>query len=205
LLGAQLQPRVAAFAATLQKQLATGTLPDLIDLGAPRGYQCMPPAFSGFFGFGLYSEFLVTPGRVTINGEDGLIRRVALDQAQLPTELPASNAGTSIGHWDGQTLVVETAGLNPQNGGPFAVGQGARVVERISLTEPDTMEIVVTMTAPELLQAPFEKKMHYSRHRDHVFHEELTCVPGDRSIDPKTGRQRFDATPPADLPPPPVD
>jgi hypothetical protein len=45
--------------------------------------------------------------------------------------------------------------------------------------------------------------MIYHRDRGHVFVDDLSCVEDDRSIDPVTGKQRFDLTPPADLPPPP--
>jgi hypothetical protein len=31
------------------------------------------------------------------------------------------------------------------------------------------------------------------------------CVEGDRSFDRTTGRDRFDKTPPTDLPPPPAE
>jgi hypothetical protein len=157
-------------------------------------------------------EFLFTPGRVTITNELGLIRRIRLDVAQLPDELEASNAGTSVGHWEGQTLVVETAGLKPDTNFMMSgnhpikaleMGRNARIVERIALQPSGQLQIAVRITAPEVLTMPWETVVEYRRDPTHVFHEISTCVDDDRSFDNKTGHERFDLTPPAGLPPPP--
>jgi hypothetical protein len=58
--------------------------------------------------------------------------------------------------------------------------------------------------APDALTGPSKTTLAFRRDRDHVFHEASHCAQDDRSIDPKTQRQRFDLTPPADLPPPPA-
>jgi hypothetical protein len=96
--------------------------------------------------------------------------------------------------------------LNPDNSfvGPLTIGRHVRVVERIALKDADTLQIVVRLSAPELLKGPLEHPALYHRDRSHVFREETLCVKNDRSIDPVTGRQRFDLTPPPDLPPPPA-
>ncbi|MEJ0100276.1 MAG: hypothetical protein WDO12_11270 [Pseudomonadota bacterium] len=186
-------------------------MPDLADLGIDqRRTYCTPPRFAGFSGgFEDSVEYLFTPGRVTITNEGGLIRRVALD-APLPTDVEVSNAGTSVGHWEGQTLVIETIGTHPAASiGPFTPGPGARYVEHISLREPEVMQVVVRITAPAFLKEPYESTLVYRRDRNHVFHDGSlssdSCLENDPSIDPKTGRQRLDMTPPSDLPPPPKD
>jgi hypothetical protein len=46
---------------------------------------------------------------------------------------------------------------------------------------------------------------YFRRDPHHDFAEFSTCRSRDRSIDPGTLENRFDATPPADLPPPPKD
>jgi hypothetical protein len=50
-------------------------------------------------------EFLITPGRVTLLNESGLIRRIYTDGRSMPADLSDSSTGTSVGHWEGQTLV----------------------------------------------------------------------------------------------------
>jgi hypothetical protein len=118
-----------------------------------------------------------------------------------------SRSGTSIGRWEGKTLVVETSGLDPN--APFvpgsALGPEARVVERIALVDDDTLAIEATLTAPAVLAAPLTPRLQYRRAPDRVFTDFDTCVEDDRSLDRTTGLDRFDKTPPADLPPPPSE
>jgi hypothetical protein len=202
-IGAPVNPDVGAVLQELQAQFAAGTLPDLGE--GPATY-CQPPRFVGFNGgFADRIEFLFTPGRVTILNEHGLARRIYLSDEPLPAELEETNVGTSVGRWDGVAFVVETAGIRSDT--PFLpsfdIGKGVHVAERITLKDADTLEIAMRLVAPEVLTAPFETTMIYHRDRGHVFVDDLSCVEDDRSIDPVTGKQRFDLTPPADLPPPP--
>jgi hypothetical protein len=151
-------------------------------------------------------EILFTPGRVTMAVESGLVRRIYLRDEPPSGALDVSRSGTSIGRWDGATLVVETAGLDPT--APLVpgttLGPDARVVERITLVDADTLSIEATLTAPAVLAAPLTSGMQYRRAPDRVFTDFDTCVDGDRSFDRTTGQDRFDKTPPADLPPPPA-
>ena len=174
-------------------------------LGA--GY-CLPPHFLGVnagMGIGGSQEFLFTPGRVTVLDESGLVRRIALN-VPLPTEVAESSAGASVGHWDGQTLVVETTGFDSEwRLGAEKIGRNVRSIERISLKEPGVLQIALTLTVPDLFTAPFEHTYIFRRDPEHQFTEFSTCKAQDRSVDPVTHQNRFDTTPPPDLPPPPKD
>lgn len=166
---------------------------------------CLPPRFLGSLATEGALEFLSTPGRITLLGETGLVRRIALDRP-LPTDPAESNAGTSVGHWEGQTLVVETTGFDSEqqlNG--EKIGRGVRSVERIWLREPDVLQIDLTLTVPELFSAPYEHTFLFRRDRDHQFADASHCRSNDRSVDPVTRKDRLDLTPPPDLPPPPTD
>jgi len=187
---------------------STAARPDDAQLGINPRDVCAPPRFLGVNGgYGLSFEVLFTPGRVTVVDEAGLIRRIDLSGRPLPADVSESNAGTSVGRWEGSTLVVETAGLNSEARlvGPFKLGKGSRIVERFSLKEPDGLEIALQMTAPGLLTAPFERTFVYHRDRGHEFFDLNNCTENDRSIDPASGKQRFDLTPPEGLPPPPTE
>jgi hypothetical protein len=150
---------------------------------------------------------LFTPGRVTMAVESGLVRRIYLRDEPPSGALEVSRSGTSIGQWEGAALVVETTDLDPS--APFvqgsALGPDARVVERIALVDADTLQIEATLTAPALLTAPLTARQRYRRAPERVFTDFDTCVEGDRSFDRTTGQDRFDKTPPADLPPPPTE
>lgn len=174
------------------------------------GEYCRPMAFIGNNGGRLDAvEFLFTPGRLTITNESGLLRRIDLDGRPLPENPEETNGGTSVGRWEGDTLVIETVGLNhtaqfpSMRPGHPTIGKGARITERFRLNEQQEIEVDSVLIAPELLTGPLEVKRRYAREEGHVVRDHDICALDDRSIDPATGLQRFDLTPPADLPPPP--
>lgn len=170
---------------------------------------CRRESFNGTppRGAGGALEILYTPGRVTMAVEAGLVRRIYLRAEPPPDALDVSRSGTSIGRWEGSALVVTTTGLDPA--APIAVGaalgERASIAERFSLLDADTLQIESTLTAPSVLSAPLTMRQSYRRAPSRFFTDFDTCVASDRSYDRTTGLDRFDKTPPADLPPPPSE
>lgn len=133
-------------------------------------------------------EVLLTPGRVTILGEsDGnRLRRIWTDGRAMPADPDPSFNGYSVGHWQGDTLVVETAGILPQSYIAISESVGIpnngkmTITERIHLLEPDTMAVDMEIKAPEILTAPWQTRRLYYRARD-ASHEiaEGVCRQGD--------------------------
>jgi hypothetical protein len=103
---------------------------------------------------------------------------------------PAFN-GHSIGHYEGDTLLIETAGFN---GKTFADATGApqsddmRTFERIRKISPTELEVVITVRDPEYYtrdwQARFVYNLRYDlRIQDYVCgeeHRDISSVPGVR-------------------------
>ena len=58
--------------------------------------------------------------------------------------------------------------------------------------------------APDALTEADRRTRIYKRLPKTMPAEATTCTEYDRSIDPTSGEERFDLTPPADLPPPPT-
>jgi hypothetical protein len=138
-----------------------------------------------------------------------MLRRIDLSGQPLRESADESNGGTSVGHWEGPTLVVETIAVNsraqfptPRPGHP-AIGSDVHITERMTLNGQQELEIESLLVAPQLLSKPLQVKRRYVRDVGHVVRDHDTCAEDDRSIDPVTGLQRFDLTPPTDLPPPP--
>ena len=118
-------------------------------------------------------EVLMTPGRVTMLGEgDGnRLRRIYTDGRKHPEDPDLTFHGHSIGHWEGDTLVVDTIGIMPQawiaiseavgvtNGGDM------HITERIRLTKPDYLEDELTITAPKVLTKPWKTTRGFFRQR----------------------------------------
>jgi hypothetical protein len=174
----------------------------------PRG--CRPDTFTGSMSGRLEAvEFLFTPGRVTLTNEGGLVRRIYTDGRTVPADADPTDTGISIGHWEGQTLVVETTHINPSLRYPLpgprwpAIGANARVTERIVFKDANTLEFEVVTYAPDILTEPDRRTRLYTRLAKTLPTEVTACTEFDRAIEPSSGQQRFDLTPPADLPPPP--
>jgi hypothetical protein len=172
---------------------------------------CQPWQFTGVSGgFTEALEFLFTPERVTLTNERGLIRRIYTDGRPMPDDLEYTNTGTSMGHWDGETLIIETAGIDPRalypTRGPRGIPFGENVVirERIFLVDENTLRFDIETVAPDIFTVPDRRSQLYRRLRKMMANEVSWCSEFDRSVDPRTGEQRFDMTPPPDLPPPPT-
>jgi hypothetical protein len=138
------------------------------------------------------SEFLFTPGRVTILNEfDGnRLRRVYTDGRPHPADPEPTFNGHSIGHWEGDVLVVDTAAILPQTFLP--IGQsvgipnngGLHIVERIRLAEPDRLEDDLVIDAPKVLAEPWKITKSFARsrsRRDDIV--EASCRQGDFSAE----------------------
>jgi hypothetical protein len=122
-------------------------------------------------------ELLFTPGRVTLLGEgDGnRIRRIYTDGRKHPPDPDPSFHGHSIGHWEGQTLVVDTIALLPQV--YLAVNEAVgipndgdmHIVERIHLLNADTLADDLEITANKLLSKPWKTRRKFTRERAQKF------------------------------------
>jgi hypothetical protein len=118
-------------------------------------------------------EVLFTPGRVTLLGEgDGnRLRRIYTDGRPHPPDPDPSFHGHSIGHWEGDTLVIDTVGLLPQV--YLAVNEAVgipndgdmHVVERMRLKGADTLYDELDITAAKLLSKTWHTTRKYYRQR----------------------------------------
>jgi len=130
---------------------------------------CLPPGMPGVMGQPYPYEFLVTPGKVTIIGEAYMqVRHIYTDGRPMPADPDPTFNGTSIGRWEGDTLVVETTAFSPNTkldrNTPHS--DKMRITERMRLTGPDLMTIETTVSDPEALTAPWTTTRTLGRHRD---------------------------------------
>ena len=164
----------------------------------PSTANCLPPGMPGIMGQPYPYEFLLTPGQVTIVGEAfSIIRHIYTDGRPLPADPDPSFFGTSIGHWDGDTLVVESVGFSPLTTIDFITPHSdqMRILERFRLTDPDTMSIETTVTDPEALAAPFVTHRILKRHRSWTIAEYI-CEENNRNFVDRSGKAGIDLTPP---------
>jgi len=131
---------------------------------------CVPPGMPQIMFQPYDVEFLFTPGRVTILQEAYMqVRRVFTDGRGHPADLDPTFNGNSIGHWEGDTLVIDTVGLGhtlPLGFNRLNHGPNLHVVERIRQTGSDTMEDRMTLIDPDMLAKPWHTVHTFTRHRD---------------------------------------
>jgi hypothetical protein len=125
---------------------------------------CLP---AGIPTAGLVSEpvkIVQSPGLIVMlyESEDGH-RQIYTDGRKLPKEIaqPAW-LGYSVGHWEGDTLVVETAGFNDKSwldviGHPHS--EALRVVERYRRRDFGHMDLEMTFDDPRMYTKPFTIKV----------------------------------------------
>jgi hypothetical protein len=133
-------------------------------------------------------EILFTPGRVTMLGEsDGnRLRRIYTDGRGHPDVPDPTFHGHSIGHWEGDTLVVDTVHILPQV--PLAVSEAVgipnngdmHVIERIHLADKDILHDDLEIIAPNILTKPWKTTRIFFRQRARKYDiVEGVCVHGD--------------------------
>lgn len=165
---------------------------------------CLPPGLPEIMGQPYPYEFLLTPGQVTIVGEAYMIvRHIYTDGRTLPEDPDPTFFGTSVGHWEGNTLVAESIGFSPQTdiapGVPHS--DKMKVIERFTLVDPDTMRVETTVTDPVALTKPYTTTRMLKRHRNWII-DEYICEQNNRNSVTDNGKAEVDTTPP---PPPEPD
>jgi hypothetical protein len=112
----------------------------------------LPPILPG--GYNSNMQIFQSPGYVLIQGEMGDPRVIPTDGRELPDDLLPQWNGTSVGHWDGDTLIVETAGFRPESAWRGA-SENVRITERFTRLDDDTLEYAFTVVDPETWTEPW--------------------------------------------------
>jgi hypothetical protein len=112
-------------------------------------YRCLPQG-PGYSTDGGMKRFLQTPAMIVILNEDLTYRQIFMDGRALETNPDPSWMGYSVGHWDKDTLVVESSGFNDRtwihDGYPHT--EALRMTERYRRTDFGHLEIAVTFQDP---------------------------------------------------------
>lgn len=116
--------------------------------------------------FSFAIEFLPSPGRVTMVLEQGAVtRRIYTDGRAHDAGAEPSWAGESIGHWEGDTLVVNTTNIKarPEQRGFLMTSDRVIVSERIRLRDRDHLQIDTIVEDPVTLLEPWRISRIYER------------------------------------------
>ncbi|MGC3981282.1 MAG: hypothetical protein QM808_08495 [Steroidobacteraceae bacterium] len=175
--GAPLKPELAARPAAPQDAAADGC--------KPRG---LPGLVGGEFFYDKDSILLV------VDFDYLVFRRIFMDGRSHEGADP-TYFGHSVGHWEGKTLVVDTAALLPEVPVGRVPGNGAtHIVERFEPVDSNTLSLTITLTNPEVLTGPWVIKKTLVRLPELEVREAF-CQQNDRNA-PVNGKANTDLTPP---------
>ena len=192
----QLPPLLPAAAALLEKRLVDAehdkAFPNSASLCLPQG---VPYMLSAAVGGPL--QILETPGQVTlISDAYNEMWFVYMDQKHPPREdIEPTYHGDSVGHWEGDTLVIDTIGFNTrttldQVGMPHS--EDMHVITRVRRTDAKTLEFHITIDDPKTFSKPWSKRQIYKKAADDARISEVVCENQRNGLDPNTGYQSLD-------------
>ena len=130
--------------------------------------KCLPPGVPAMMVMFYGMEVMQTKDKVTFFSElNDALRRVYLD-GRKPSQKVLDDptyAGYSTGHWEGDTLVVDTVALSTNSfiDGSSPHSDAMTVNERIRLVEPTLLEDRVTVNDPKALTKPWETVYRYRK------------------------------------------
>jgi hypothetical protein len=140
------------------------------------------PEFGG--GIGSFRRIVQTPGGISIFYDvgqgQGWQRNVVMDGSP---HLPASIRqwyGDSRGRWEGSTLVIDVTNFSPKT--DFQGSRdNLRLVERWTLTGPNSLAYEVTIEDPTVWTRPWTAKQEFTRQSDQEnrIYTEPRCVEGN--------------------------
>ena len=170
------------------KHAADGTLPDPLT-------NCLPRPTPGNMRSPDAMEFVVRPERVWLFIENGSqVRHIYTDGRGHRTGKDAvpSYTGDSIGHWEGDTLVVETTNMRGESmmdRSGAELSSKAKITERIRRIDKNTMQDDFTIEDPGALTAVWHVQRKW-RLVPNVRIFDYACAENNRNPIDETGRTR---------------
>lgn len=121
--------------------------------------KCFPPGIPRLYYHPFPMEILQVRGRVVMVFEyDHFVRYIYTDGRQHPADFSPTWMGDAIGHWEGDTLVVDTIGFNDKTwldrvGHPHS--EALHLIERMHKTDQNTLVDDMTIDDPKAYTKPW--------------------------------------------------
>lgn len=133
------------------------------------------------------NQIIQAPGYVVLRQE--MIHETRIIPLDGRPHLPAtlkSYMGDSRGHWDGNTLVVETTNLNGRtgaqaNGNLLMMSDALHLTERFTRTGPDTIQYEITVNDPKTWTRPWTATFPLDRDPNYQIFE-YACHEGNHAM-----------------------
>jgi hypothetical protein len=133
-----------------------------------------------------HHQIVQTPDAIAINVE--MIhdtRIIRMNGKHNPPEM-RQYLGTTVGHWEGDTLVAETVGFREMEAvrldfGLFLyISPDSKVTERFTLQDKDTIHYAFTVEDPVAYTQPWKGELAFRRSPDRLY--EYACHEGNYSV-----------------------
>jgi hypothetical protein len=166
---------IAASATALYKQRQE-------DLGKddPATFRCLPSGPRYTYGPQGWARIVQTPTLIAMIYEDLTSRQIFMDGRPLPKDPNPTHMGYSVGHWDGDTLVVDTKNFNDK-----ILYRGAaenlHLVERITRVGPGEIDYRVTIDDPTTFTKQWTLAIPYIVTGEDMF--EYACHEGNYGME----------------------
>lgn len=146
---------------------------------------CKPPNFPRAWTLPQYVKIVQTPGEMVVLHEfNAAYREIFLDGRPLPEHPNPTWNGYSTGHWEGDTLVIETNGIRDDmwldiQGSP--VTEAARVTEKLRRPTFGLMQIEISVDDPKAYTRPWSVTIEMAYQPDTTLLEEI-CLDDEQDV-----------------------
>jgi len=182
----------------IAKEAVPGSQATLTPLGAERfrtvdhskdpNAKCLPPGPARMTARAHPTMIMQRDDVVAVMSEsEHIFRLIYTDGRDHPADAKEYPAwyGYSIGKWEGDTLVVDTISINDRTWLDLAGHEHSdklHLTERFRLTDPNTLEFLVTYDDPVFFVKPFTSKKVLKRQiGDYIF--DHTCLENEKDLD----------------------
>jgi hypothetical protein len=141
-------------------------------------------------GYNSYLQIVQSPGYVTIMNEMAHDARIIpLDgRPHLDKSIRRWN-GDSVGHWEGDALVIDTTNFSPKSEF-MGSHEHLQLTERLTRSGPDVLDYQFTVTDPTTWTAPWTAMIPLKLKNEQIY--EFACHEGNEAIPDMLRGHRFE-------------
>ena len=153
--------------------------------------RCLPWGYTRSWGTEYPVEIVQTPQRLAIMFESNNVYKIIpTGGTPMPASIEPSWWGVSRGHWEGDTMVVETKGFNAMtylDTAEHPHGEQLQVVEHFQMVDKNHMTREVTVTDPEYYEKPFQYTGTLARMKPGTELMEYVCMENNKWLERHLG------------------
>ena len=189
----RLAARRQSGARSARRHAALSALGRQADAGAPRGVsiddphvRCLPDNPPRSWTLPHMTKAVHTPKLLVLLYEvNAMYRQIFIDGRPFPDDPTPAWNGYSVGHWDGDTLVVETRGFRDNLwidtwGSPMS--DAGKMTEKFRRPNFGTLEIELTIDDPKVYTRPFTVNLTQNLEADTELVDEF-CLEGEKDYE----------------------